>query len=864
MTTPSTPTATGLQPGDKLDKYEVRDTIGAGGMAVVYKGYDALLDRMVAIKQVNTELAAENGDEGVVERFRREAKLQKRVAPQHKHLVGFIDFIENPRGLFLVQEYVDGVSLEQVLTTKPQPMDHRQALGIIGAVTLALQAIHDKGIIHRDLKPSNILLPHDGGLKVCDFGLAATIAEQESLPLGSVRYMAPELFRGDTVDGRADIYALGMIAYEMLLGRAAFNEAFKIVLRDQRNQALRWMKWHTNVRVRATPLSQLNPNISDTLSDLVARMMDKDPQSRIQSADELLETIRRHFTPGAAPEKKIIEDTRDVARAAPQESRAAVTAKLPTASKLPYVLVALLIVNVLAGLGLWAWYAQDKAAKRQALRDQTRQVLVEARKLYFGADFTGALALYDRVNQEWTSDAEFGAASLAGKLMSEAQLAMRDGNYLLSVQKLDEAEKLGQINDLEKWTELRRLALDEYAFSNVIRDIEGLIAAGKYPQAAFELQKQRNLRQPEARKIRLDEIDARIRQNVQQAQIDDYTQRIQAQLDAGRREKAIEIAAEGAAKFPGSAVDRTLIRLRGEAEFDSLIAAANAAAARGELDTAVDHLTRAGRLKSDDATLSADLKRRADELLIQASMARAREALSVNDIATASTNIERVLSIDPEHEEALRLKQTIATADVKADKVRAGDEAMASRRFEEAIKIYSASLEYGPDPTLADKLVNAKLQLAMETARIHMAKENLAGVAEALDEAARLAPGDPELQTMRARLQALNEFRRLVSEGNAARAAGRFGEAIDRYRKADKFARDNGLPPVLSDEVRQLIDATEYENLLTQAKSEIDLKRWSAAKAILDVMAGMPNGNTPEVQELRDTVRQNMPKAPGE
>ena len=128
------------------------------------------------------------------------------------------------------------------------------------------------------------------------------MAQQHALSLGSVRYMAPELFRDEPVDGRADIYALGMIAYEMLAGRNAFEDAFKIVLRDQRNQPLRWMKWHTNLRAKAPPLTQLNPKASPALSDLVARMIEKDPSSRIASAHELLRAIRRHFaTAGDAP-----------------------------------------------------------------------------------------------------------------------------------------------------------------------------------------------------------------------------------------------------------------------------------------------------------------------------------------------------------------------------------------------------------------------------------------------------------------------------------------------------------------------------------------------------------------------------------
>src|SRR5690606_35571354 len=114
----------------------------------------------------------------------------------------------------------------------PAPMDERQALGIIGGTALALDTIHKQNIIHRDLKPSNILLPGEGGLKICDFGLATLMEDQEALDVGSVRYMAPELFGDEKADQRADIYALGLVAYEMLAGRDKFADVFKIVLRD--------------------------------------------------------------------------------------------------------------------------------------------------------------------------------------------------------------------------------------------------------------------------------------------------------------------------------------------------------------------------------------------------------------------------------------------------------------------------------------------------------------------------------------------------------------------------------------------------------------------------------------------------------
>ena len=854
---------TALQPGTKLDKYELRQQIGAGGMAVVYKGYDALMDRFVAIKQVNLDLASENGDEGALERFRQEARLQKRAAVQSKHLVSFIDFIEESRGLFIIQEYVDGVSLEQVLTTRPQPMEARQALGIIGATTIALQAIHAKKIIHRDLKPSNILLPHEGGLKVCDFGLAATISEQESLPLGSVRYMAPEMFKGEGVDGRADIYALGMIAYEMLLGRAAFNEAFKVVLRDQRNQSLRWMKWHTNLRVRAVPMNEINPSISDTLSDLVSRMMEKDLQARIQSADELLDTIRRHFTPGASPDKRIVDDTRDVAAQAPQVSPAAATAKLPNASRLPFVLVALLVFNVLAGLGLWAYFANQKASAIKAQRADAQQVLEDARDMFRTASYDEALARFTRVNEAYPDDPEFGRTSRTGILLSQAMIDIREGRYLEGVAKLDEADALGEIKDRDRlYSEPRRQALEDYAFSRAVTDIRGLIESGQLTEARMQLTKQLNQNHAESKLRVLEQLAASISQSVNEADIASLYDRAQQQIAAGRRDSAMNILAEGARKYPGSRLEQLLVRLRGEADYDADIADAVAAEARGEWDAAAKKYKSAIDRRTDDTGEDQRLEARIRTLNARAAMQRAVALFNAGDMEGAAVAIQIVLANEPDNDEAKRLLSRIDTADEKDALVRAADEKLAMRDYESAILILTNALKLGPDASLANKLLNARLQLHLDKGLALMQQRKLAEASAALREAESLAPSDPSVQSAMNMLGSWNEYQALIDEGDRALGEGRHGEAIALYRKADKLARERGLPQPTLEEVAQRRDQAEYESLLAQARFEVEAKRWQAARAILHTLMNTPNGNTPEVQALMAEVIRGDPNQP--
>src|SRR5690349_21593761 len=127
----------GLNPHDRLDKFEIVEQIGAGGMSIVWKGFDRLLNRFVAIKQLLPD-SPDGPSEALLERFRREATIQKKLSHDHKHIVRVIDFLEEPRGLFIVMEFVDGPSLEQVLELNRKPMEERQALGIVSAAALGL------------------------------------------------------------------------------------------------------------------------------------------------------------------------------------------------------------------------------------------------------------------------------------------------------------------------------------------------------------------------------------------------------------------------------------------------------------------------------------------------------------------------------------------------------------------------------------------------------------------------------------------------------------------------------------------------------------------------------------------------------
>jgi tRNA A-37 threonylcarbamoyl transferase component Bud32/predicted Zn-dependent protease len=237
---------------DQFPQFEITECLGRGGMGVVYKARQKSLNRWVAIKILPPERV---GEEKFAERFAREAQTLARL--NHPNIVTVFDYGETDGLFYIVMEFVDGVNLRDLL--RDGKLEPQQALAIVPPICEALQYAHDKGIVHRDIKPENLLLDRDGRIKIADFGIAALVgAEGESS--GTPPYMAPEQ-RGASreVDHRADIYALGVVLYEMLTGE---RPAKDVVAPSQ--------KVHTDVR----------------LDEMVMRAMEKEPDLRYQTAGE--------------------------------------------------------------------------------------------------------------------------------------------------------------------------------------------------------------------------------------------------------------------------------------------------------------------------------------------------------------------------------------------------------------------------------------------------------------------------------------------------------------------------------------------------------------------------------------------------
>ena len=270
--------------GKRLDgRYEIREIIGVGGMAVVYKAYDNIDDRIVAVKILKEEFLAN-------EEFRRRFKNESKAIAvlSHLNIVKVFDVSYGDRLQYIVMEYVEGITLKEYIQQQGC-VNHREAVFFVMQVLRALQHAHDKGIVHRDIKPQNILLLENGVIKVTDFGIARFFASETRTmtdsAIGSVHYISPEQARGDVTNDKADIYSVGVMLYEMLTGRVPFesdNTVSVAIMQLQKDP----------VMPRA-----INPQIPIGIEQIVMKAMQKNPLDRYQSAAEMLldlEEFRRN------------------------------------------------------------------------------------------------------------------------------------------------------------------------------------------------------------------------------------------------------------------------------------------------------------------------------------------------------------------------------------------------------------------------------------------------------------------------------------------------------------------------------------------------------------------------------------------
>lgn len=290
--------------GKRLDgRYEIHELLGVGGMAYVYRAYDKMEDRWVAIKILKEEFS---NDSDFLRRFRNESKAIALLS--HPNIVRIYDVSFGDQIQYIVMEYIDGINLKQYIEQQGA-IRTQETLHFMTQILSALELAHQNGIIHRDIKPQNILLLRDGTIKVTDFGIARFLQNETQTmtdkTIGSVHYISPEQASGHRITDKADIYSTGVMLYEMITGELPFvaDTAVSVVIMQIQNKP------------RAP--RDINPNIPEGLEQITLKALEKNPENRFRSAGEMLDDLLRfkqnpniHFNYSYAPAP--MDETRNI------------------------------------------------------------------------------------------------------------------------------------------------------------------------------------------------------------------------------------------------------------------------------------------------------------------------------------------------------------------------------------------------------------------------------------------------------------------------------------------------------------------------------------------------------------------------
>ena len=263
-------------------RYAIIERVGTGGMAEVYRARDELLGREVAVKVLSERFGR---DRSFVERFRREAQAAANL--NHPNIVSLFDYGSDDGTYFIVMEFIDGSSLSDIIRREGALMPERAA-EIASDVAKALERAHAQGLVHRDIKSGNIMITRTGQTKVTDFGIARAVGRdgeqtmtQTGMVIGTAAYLSPEQAQGNPVDGRSDVYSLGVVLFEMLTGRTPFSGDSALSIA------------YKHVREDARPPSELNRDVSPQLDAITLKALAKNPDNRYSTAAEMSEDLQR-------------------------------------------------------------------------------------------------------------------------------------------------------------------------------------------------------------------------------------------------------------------------------------------------------------------------------------------------------------------------------------------------------------------------------------------------------------------------------------------------------------------------------------------------------------------------------------------
>ena len=381
--------------GAVLDnRYRIEKVIGIGGMAVVFKADDLLMRRPVAVKILKDEIAR---DEPSVKRFINESKAVSMLS--HPNIVNIYDVSMKNAEKYIVMEYIEGITLKNYMTKKGV-LSLREIIGYTEQILRALSHAHAKGIVHRDIKPQNIMLLKNGIVKVTDFGIAklpnAETVTMTDKAIGTVYYISPEQASGNAIDARSDIYSLGVMMYEMATGRLPFTADSPVsVALMQINEA-------------ATPPREINNHMPRGLEQIIERAIEKSPENRYQSADEMLRQLM-----------KLKQDPTATFKAPPKKkTHTGEKGKTTSKAMLPIILGVVVPFLLVAGIAAFViissvFSGSEANMETITVRDFVGQTYTDKMAQFFQESEYYKLTL----KQIYTSDAE------AGKIVEQSPKA---------------------------------------------------------------------------------------------------------------------------------------------------------------------------------------------------------------------------------------------------------------------------------------------------------------------------------------------------------------------------------------------------------------------------------------------------------
>jgi serine/threonine protein kinase len=323
-------------------RYQLLDPLGKGGMAVVYRARDLMLERLVAVKVLREDYS---GDPAFQERFRQEAKAAANLS--HPNIVTMHDFGLDNGQLFLVMEYVPGTDLKTLIKQRGR-FSPEEALPLLIQACAGIGYAHRAGLVHCDVKPQNMLVTPDMRLKVADFGIARALStihpdEQSDVIWGSPQYFAPEQASGAAPAPASDVYSLGIIMYEVLTGSLPF----------QATTATELARLH--VEEEPPLLSEKIPEISPTLEQILTKVLSKEPSQRYRTADQLGRVLLNFGNARSAPALALTPEAAPIVISEPLTKAAPEPASVP---EIDWAAVGLGLVTLVAVLGLipfWMW-----------------------------------------------------------------------------------------------------------------------------------------------------------------------------------------------------------------------------------------------------------------------------------------------------------------------------------------------------------------------------------------------------------------------------------------------------------------------------------------------------------------------------